>query len=164
MAAQRLGFSLDEIADLLDVRPHRHARRSNGNIAARAADKLADVKARIAEMELIRDRLRAVAEAGCDDLQACVDSRVAPFHSRRWQNRGQRRTNRSIGDGARRDLFVNASKPRQSLIKQTPVPPRHAPQTDLRGPSVAGGAQILTRQIRPEMPLCGALGCSSLAR
>jgi hypothetical protein len=37
VAAQRLGFSLDEIADLLDVRPHRHARRSRSCLC-RAAE------------------------------------------------------------------------------------------------------------------------------
>jgi MerR family mercuric resistance operon transcriptional regulator len=78
-AAQRLGFTLDEIAELLDVGRHRHSRRKNRNVAARAAAKLADVEARIADLELIRDRLRAVSEAGCDDLLACVDLPCCPI-------------------------------------------------------------------------------------
>jgi MerR family mercuric resistance operon transcriptional regulator len=77
--AQRLGFTLDEIAELLEVGRHRHARRKNSNVAARAAAKLADVEAKITDLELIRDRLRAVAEAGCDDLLACVDQPSCPI-------------------------------------------------------------------------------------
>jgi len=78
-ATQRLGFTLDEIAELLDVGRHRHARRKNGNVATRAAAKLADVEAKIADLELIRDRLHAVSEAGCDDLLACVDQPCCPI-------------------------------------------------------------------------------------
>jgi MerR family mercuric resistance operon transcriptional regulator len=48
-------------------------------VAARAAAKLADVEARIADLELIRDRLRAVSEAGCDDLLACVGLPCCPI-------------------------------------------------------------------------------------
>lgn len=77
-AAQRLGFALDEIAELVDVGRHRHQRRKNRNVAARAAAKLADVEAKIADLERIRDRLRAVSEAGCDDLLACVDVPSCP--------------------------------------------------------------------------------------
>ena len=78
-AAQRLGFTLDEIADLLEVGRHRHTPRKNRNVAARAADKLADVEAKIADLELIRERLRAVSEAGCDDLLACVNLPCCPI-------------------------------------------------------------------------------------
>lgn len=78
-AAQRLGFTLDEIAELLEVGRHRHTRRKNGKVAARAAAKLADVEAKIADLELIRSRLRAVSEAGCDDLLACVHLPSCPI-------------------------------------------------------------------------------------
>ena len=77
--AQRLGFTLDEIAELLDVGRHRHSRRKNGNVAARATAKLTEVEAKIADLLLIRDRLRAVSEAGCDDLLTCVDLRGCPI-------------------------------------------------------------------------------------
>ena len=70
--AQRLGFTLDEIAELLEVGRHRHARRRNMSVAARAAAKLIEVEAKIADLELIRDRLRAVSEAGCDDVMTCI--------------------------------------------------------------------------------------------
>jgi DNA-binding transcriptional MerR regulator len=36
-AAQRLGFSLDEIADLLDVGRHRHSTRRHNRVASRAS-------------------------------------------------------------------------------------------------------------------------------
>jgi MerR family transcriptional regulator, mercuric resistance operon regulatory protein len=78
-AAQRLGFTLDEIAELLEVGRDRHSRRKNGNVAARAAAKLAGVEAKIADLQLIRDRLRAAAEAGCDDLLTCVELPGCPI-------------------------------------------------------------------------------------
>jgi MerR family mercuric resistance operon transcriptional regulator len=77
-AAQRLGFSLDEIAELLDVGRHRHSSRPYKTVAARAQAKLVEIETRIADLELIRDRLRAVAEAGCDDLLACADASCCP--------------------------------------------------------------------------------------
>lgn len=77
-AAQRLGFSLDEIAELLDVGRHRHSSRPYKTVAARARAKLAEVETRIADLQLIRDRLQAVADAGCDDLLACADEPCCP--------------------------------------------------------------------------------------
>ncbi len=62
-AAQRLGFTLDEVAELLDV----HA-----GLAARATSKLAEVEARIADLTVVRDTLRAALDAGCDDLVECA--------------------------------------------------------------------------------------------
>ena len=40
--------------------------------------KLVEIETRIADLELIRDRLRAVAAAGCDDLLACADKPCCP--------------------------------------------------------------------------------------
>ena len=77
-AAQRLGFTLDEIAELLDVAKHRHSARPYRNVAARARRKLVEIEAKIADLELIRDRLRAVADAGCDDLMACAEQPCCP--------------------------------------------------------------------------------------
>lgn len=77
-AAQRLGFSLDEIADLLEVGRHRHSARRHNRVATRARAKLAEIEARIADLELIRDRLRAVAVAGCDDLLECAGEPCCP--------------------------------------------------------------------------------------
>jgi MerR family mercuric resistance operon transcriptional regulator len=77
-AAQRLGFSLDEIADLLDVGRHRHSTRRHNRVATRASAKLVEIEAKIADLQLIRQRLQAVAAAGCDDLIACAGEPCCP--------------------------------------------------------------------------------------
>ncbi|MER7451366.1 MerR family DNA-binding protein [Nocardia beijingensis] len=72
-AAQRLGFTLDEVADLLAVT--RFGRRRTGaGLQARAAVKPAEVDAKLAELTAVRDTLRAVIAAGCDDLITCSES------------------------------------------------------------------------------------------
>jgi DNA-binding transcriptional MerR regulator len=71
-AAQRLGFTLHEVADLL-------AAGARPGLAARAAGKLAEVEARIADLELIRDTLRAALAAGCDDLVTCAATAECPL-------------------------------------------------------------------------------------
>jgi DNA-binding transcriptional MerR regulator len=79
-AAQRLGFTLDEAADLLDLGKHRHGSSPSG-LQARATTKLAEVEAKIADLGIIRDTLRAALAAGCDDLVACshIPSCPLPF-------------------------------------------------------------------------------------
>jgi MerR family mercuric resistance operon transcriptional regulator len=47
-AAQRLGFSLDEVADLLEVSALRSGRRADAGLQARARVKLAEVDAKLA--------------------------------------------------------------------------------------------------------------------
>lgn len=74
-AAQRLGFTLDEVADLIEV--GRRRGRDSG-LQARAHDKLLEVEDRIADLEAIRDNLRAALEAGCDDLHQCASSTCCP--------------------------------------------------------------------------------------
>lgn len=76
-AAQRLGFTLEEIADLID--PGRHRRRSDGGLAAGARAKLAQVEARIADLEAVADLLRAALSAGCDDLDTCAATPECPL-------------------------------------------------------------------------------------
>ncbi|WP_159846467.1 MerR family transcriptional regulator [Nocardia sp. CY41] len=76
-AAQRLGFTLDEVADLLDVTHFGH-RRADTGLQARAAAKLAQVDAQLVELTAVRDTLRAALEAGCDDLIACSESPCCP--------------------------------------------------------------------------------------
>ena len=78
-AAQRLGFSLDEVADLLDLGTHRHGRARTEGLQARAKDKLAEVEARIADLQVIRDTLRAALAAGCDDLITCAGTPDCPL-------------------------------------------------------------------------------------
>ncbi|MCP2242459.1 MerR family transcriptional regulator [Lentzea aerocolonigenes] len=77
-AAQRLGFTLDEVAELLDLGTHRHGKPG---LQVRATAKLAEVETRIADLEIIRDTLKAAVAAGCDDLIACshIPSCPLPF-------------------------------------------------------------------------------------
>jgi MerR family mercuric resistance operon transcriptional regulator len=72
-AAQRLGFTLDEVADLLSV-----GRRDRG-LRSRATAKLAEVEARIAELTAIAGTLRAALDAGCEDLTECAEVRQCPI-------------------------------------------------------------------------------------
>ena len=80
-AAQRLGFTLDDVAELLEAGHHRHKRRVGDGLQARAAAKLAEVEAKLADLAVIRDTLRAALAAGCDDLMACAGSHCCPLPS-----------------------------------------------------------------------------------
>jgi len=77
-AAQRLGFTLDEVAVLLEVGRHRHGRADAG-LQARAQAKLAEVEAKIADLQVIAGTLRAAVQAGCDDLVACAAQPCCPI-------------------------------------------------------------------------------------
>lgn len=72
-AAQRLGFTLDEVAELLE------ARRTDAGLQARAADKLTEVEAKIVDLQVIAGTLRAALDAGCDDLVTCAGSSCCPL-------------------------------------------------------------------------------------
>ncbi|MBX6355941.1 MAG: MerR family transcriptional regulator [Micromonosporaceae bacterium] len=78
-AAQRLGFTLDEVADMLDAGQHRHGRRAEPGLRARAAAKLSEVEAKIADLQVIAGTLRAALDAGCDDLEACAANSRCPI-------------------------------------------------------------------------------------
>lgn len=75
-AAQRLGFTLAEVADLLEA-GRRRGRDSGLQTVARA--KLAEVEARIADLETIRSHLVAAIDAGCEDLHVCATSNCCPL-------------------------------------------------------------------------------------
>jgi len=79
-AAQRLGFSLDEVADLLQTGRHRHGDTDAG-LQTRAAAKIAEIDARITDLQVMRASLITAMEAGCDDLMVCAttDSCPLPF-------------------------------------------------------------------------------------
>jgi DNA-binding transcriptional MerR regulator len=77
--AQRLGFTLDEVAEILDAGTHRHGHRPEPGPLARAETKLAEVEAKIADLHVIRDTLRAAITAGCNDLIACSQSDCCPL-------------------------------------------------------------------------------------
>jgi DNA-binding transcriptional MerR regulator len=75
-AAQRLGFTLDEVADLLEV--GRRRGRDSG-LHARARAKLDEVDERIDDLMMIKANLEAALVAGCDDLHQCASSDCCPI-------------------------------------------------------------------------------------
>jgi DNA-binding transcriptional MerR regulator len=75
--AQRLGFGLDEVASLVDL--GRPGRRHDSSLHRQAIAKLAEVQARIADLQQIATTLRAAIDAGCDDLAACAASSCCPL-------------------------------------------------------------------------------------
>jgi DNA-binding transcriptional MerR regulator len=68
-SAQRLGFTLDEVAELLDAGRRRHP---TADLARRARAKLDEVEGRMADLARIRDGLLQVLEARCDSLTDCT--------------------------------------------------------------------------------------------
>ncbi len=75
-AAQRLGFTLDEVAELLET-GHHHG-QDNG-FAARAQIKLLEVEQRITDLQAIRSTLAAAIAVGCDDLDVCAETAECPL-------------------------------------------------------------------------------------
>jgi MerR family transcriptional regulator, mercuric resistance operon regulatory protein len=98
-AAQRLGFSLDEVTDLLRTGRHRHGHLDAG-FQAHAAAKIAEIEARIADLHLIRTSLANAMEAGRDDLMTCAttDGCPLPFADRQVASRVFERP--TVGDGS----------------------------------------------------------------
>ena len=76
-AAQRLGFTLSEIIELIDL--GRQHGRSRVGLQTRVADKLAEIEAKIADLTVIRDTLRDAARAGCQDLHTCARTPNCPL-------------------------------------------------------------------------------------
>jgi DNA-binding transcriptional MerR regulator len=74
-AAQRLGFSLDEIAGLLPAQPGAF----RAGLAGQVAGRLAAVETRIAELQATADTLRAAQRAGCADLTQCAGEPRCPL-------------------------------------------------------------------------------------
>ena len=68
-AAQRLGFTLDEVAELLDTGRRRHA---TPDLRQRAEAKIAEVEQRIGDLIAIRERLARIVAARCDSLTDCT--------------------------------------------------------------------------------------------
>jgi DNA-binding transcriptional MerR regulator len=78
-AAQRLGFTLDEVAALLEMRHRRHGFRPDAGLQTQARTKLVEVEERIKDLETIRDNLRSALVAGCDDLALCAEAECCPL-------------------------------------------------------------------------------------
>ena len=68
-AAQRLGFTLDEVAELLDAGRRRHP---PADLRQRAIGKIAEIDAKIADLTAIRTTLTEVVDARCDSLTNCT--------------------------------------------------------------------------------------------
>ncbi|GIG92416.1 MerR family transcriptional regulator [Plantactinospora endophytica] len=79
--AQRLGFSLAEVAELLDTGRPALRRRAEPSLPERARVKLAEVEGRIAELTTVADTLRAALSAGCADLVECAETAQCPLPS-----------------------------------------------------------------------------------
>jgi MerR family mercuric resistance operon transcriptional regulator len=77
-ALQRLGFTLDEVADLLRAGRHRHRSRDPVLRDAITA-KVADIDRRIADLQTIRIALLAAVSAGCEDLSRCAGTPSCPL-------------------------------------------------------------------------------------
>jgi len=78
-AAQRLGFSLEEVADLLEAGRRQHRGQTEAGLRQRAAAKLAEVEAKVADLSAIADTLRAALDAGCADLMECAGQPQCPL-------------------------------------------------------------------------------------
>lgn len=78
-AAQRLGFTLDEIGELIEAGRHRHGRPGDRGLRARAGAKLGEVEAKIADLQVIATSLREAIAVGCDDLVACAHDPACPL-------------------------------------------------------------------------------------
>jgi DNA-binding transcriptional MerR regulator len=75
-AAQRLGFTLEEIGEMLDLSAHR---RGTGELRARAAAKIEEIDGRIAQLAAMRSALADVMAANCDSLTDCSCGLACPL-------------------------------------------------------------------------------------
>lgn len=80
-AAARLGFTLAEITELLDVGVHRHGSRGQGDadLHTRIAAKLEEVRSRIEDLRVVESSLEAALTAGCRDLKECAGPPCCPI-------------------------------------------------------------------------------------
>lgn len=76
-AAQSLGFTLSEVAELLEAGRHHHG--AGSGLQARTEAKLDEVDQKIADLQVIRSSLIAARDAGCDDLVKCADAERCPI-------------------------------------------------------------------------------------
>jgi MerR family mercuric resistance operon transcriptional regulator len=77
-AAQRVGFTLTEIQEMLDLSAHR---RATSELRARATAKVTEIDERIARLQAMRADLSMVIAAECDSLTdcSCGLARPRPF-------------------------------------------------------------------------------------
>jgi DNA-binding transcriptional MerR regulator len=75
--AQRLGFTLAEVAELLEVGKHHYG--APAGLHARIDAKITEVDQKLGELQLIRNSLVEARDAGCDDLAECAKSSCCPL-------------------------------------------------------------------------------------
>jgi DNA-binding transcriptional MerR regulator len=75
-ASQRLGFTLDEAAELVAAGQHHH---DGSGFQSRTEAKIAEVDQKMTDLQMIRDALVAARDAGCDDLLQCAESECCPI-------------------------------------------------------------------------------------
>jgi DNA-binding transcriptional MerR regulator len=92
-AAQRLGFTLEEVKDLLELGRHHHGTRPA--FQAHTEAKIAEVAQKIADLTVIRDALIAARDAGCDDLVRCAESNRCPIPFGEIDTRAETSTRRA---------------------------------------------------------------------
>lgn len=68
-AAQRLGFTLDEVAEVLVA---SRSGRSSPDLQLRTAAKIREIDATMAQLAEVRASLQSVLNAECDDLAHCT--------------------------------------------------------------------------------------------
>lgn len=68
-AAQRLGFALDELSELLNARGHSHV---TPDLQASAAAKIVEIDERISDLHAIRSGLSEILAAECETLAGCT--------------------------------------------------------------------------------------------
>lgn len=78
-AAQNLGFTLDEVAELLEAAHHHHGAKDRDGLQERAQAKLVEIDQKIADLQVIRESLLSVQAAGCDDLITCAEEECCPI-------------------------------------------------------------------------------------
>ena len=76
-AAQGLGFTLEEVSDLLAAT--RLGGRSDAGLQSRAKAKLAEVDCKLTDLMAVRATLLAALDAGCDDLLLCAQNPSCPM-------------------------------------------------------------------------------------
>lgn len=67
-SAQRLGFTLDEVAELLDAGGRRHP---TADLRSRAEAKITEIDQKINDLTTIRASLQQVIDARCSSLTGC---------------------------------------------------------------------------------------------
>ncbi|GAA1944729.1 MerR family transcriptional regulator [Microbacterium deminutum] len=68
-AAQRLGFTLDEVSELIDTRQRGHI---TPDLRTRAETKILEVQHKIDDLVTIRESLEQVVAAGCTSIDGCT--------------------------------------------------------------------------------------------